>query len=137
MFLVTIKKQVFLAASIWSVVGIFLFLRGLLNIIQLTDPYKYLWLLAALFLGLIKAKVVLEKNAQKISNRILSRQNPSSILGFLPLKSWLLIGSMVAFGFFLRHSSINRSLVWSIYIAIGAALFASSRIFWSVWKATE
>ena len=134
MFLITTKKQILLAAIMWSAVGIFLFLRGLINIFQLTDPYKYLWLIIGLILGLVKAKVVLEKNAQKISKRILSRTNPSSFWGFLPVKSWLLIISMIAFGFFLRHSNLNRSFVLSVYVAIGAALFASSRIFWNNWR---
>ncbi len=132
--LVSIKKQLLSAAIMWSAVGIFLFLRGVINISFLDDPYKYLWVTIALALGIFKAKFVLEKTAKRIIERILKRDDPSHFFGFLPLKSWILIGSMIGLGILLRHSPLNRSLVWSVYVAIGAALFASSRIFWKGWK---
>ena len=129
-----LKSQMLAAAIMWSLVGIFLFLRGLLHIINLTDPYKPLWISVALVAGLFKAKVVLEKTARKIVTRISKRPEPSCLFGFMPSKSWLLILGMILLGILLRKSPLNRSLVWSIYIAIGAALFASSRIFWMSWK---
>ena len=132
--LISIKKQLLSAAIMWSAVGLFLFFRGVINISFLDDPYKYLWVAIALFLGVFKAKFVLEKTAERIIERILKRKEPSNLFGFLPLKTWFLIGSMIGLGILLRHSPLNRSLVWSVYVAIGAALFASSRIFWKGWK---
>ena len=119
-----------------KLVGIFLFGRGLWNILYVEDPYKLLWVALALGAGLLKAKMVLEKTAFNISDRIRNRPEPSCLFGFMPLKSWLLIAGMIMLGILLRKSPLNRSLVWSIYIAIGAALFASSRIFWRNWKAS-
>ncbi len=122
------------AALMWSAVGIFLCGRGLVNIIKVEDPYKFLWVAIALVAGLFKAKMVLEKTAFRIVDRIRNRPDPSCLFGFMPVKSYLLIGAMIMLGILLRKSSLNRSLVWSVYIAIGAALFASSRIFWKNWK---
>ncbi len=128
------RTQMFAAALMWSIVGMFLFFRGLLNIWFLQDPYKFVWVAIALAIGLVKAKMVLENTAVKISSRIKDRPEPSCLFGFMPPKSWLLIIGMIILGILLRKSPLNRSLVWSIYIAIGAALFASSRIFWKSWK---
>lgn len=130
----TKKQQIFLAALMWSTVGIFLFARGLWNITLLDDPLKILWISLALMVGLLKAKIVLEKTARRIVSRIRARAENSCLFGFLSLKSWLLIIAMVAMGRILRISPLSRSLVWSIYIAIGAALFASSRIIWKQWN---
>ena len=133
--LACLKTQMLTAALMWSGVGIFLFARGLLNIVNVQDEYKPLWVGIALAAGLFKAKMVLEKTATRIVNRVKKRPDPSCLFGFMPIKSWLLIGGMILLGIILRKSPLNRSLVWSIYIAIGAALFASSRIFWKNWKA--
>ncbi len=134
--LACLRTQMLTAALMWSGVGIFLFARGLLNIVNVQDEYKLLWVGIALAAGLLKAKMVLEKTATRIIHRIKERQDPSCLFGFMPLKSWLLIGGMIMLGIILRKSPLNRSLVWSVYIAIGAALFASSRIFWKNWKAS-
>jgi len=129
-----LKTQMLTAAVMWSIVGLFLFSRGLFNIIFVNDVYKPLWIAVALAAGFFKAKLVLEKTAMKIASRIFDRPDPSCLFGFMPVKSWLLIAGMILLGILLRKSALNRSLVWSIYIAIGAALFASSRIFWIKWK---
>ncbi len=123
-----------LAALMWSAVGIFLFARGVWNIAVLDDQLKYLWIAIALAVGILKAKVVLEKTAGKIAGRILSRPEDSRLLGFLSRRSWFLIALMIIMGKLLRATPLSRSLVWSVYVAIGAALFASSRILWKNWK---
>lgn len=128
------RQQMFLAALMWSAVGIFLFGRGVLNILVLDDSLKYLWVAIALFVGLVKAKMVLEKTAGKIVERIFQRSEGSCLFGFLSVRSWVLIALMIAMGRLLRASPLSRSLVWSVYVAIGAALFASSRIIWKKWK---
>ena len=123
-----------LAALMWSAVGIFLFARGVWNIAVLDDQLKYLWIAISLAVGILKAKVVLEKTAGKIADRILNRPEDSSLLGFLSRRSWFLIALMIIMGKLLRATPLSRSLVWSVYVAIGAALFASSRILWKNWK---
>ncbi len=128
------RQQMFLAALMWSLVGVFLCVRGLINILVLEDNLKYLWVILALFIGLVKAKMVLEKTAGKIADRIFQRSSDSCLFGFLSLKSWVLIVLMMSMGKLLRLSPLSRSLVWSVYIAIGAALFASSRILWRRWR---
>ncbi len=124
----------FLAAFMWTVVGLFLCGRGLLNILVLDDNLKFLWVGLALLVGLVKAKIVLEKTASKIAERISKRSSDSCLFGFLSLKSWVLIALMIVMGRLLRASPLSRSLVWSVYVAIGAALFASSRIIWKRWR---
>ena len=127
------RQQMFLAALMWSAVGLFLFGRGLWNILLLHDSWKYLWVAIALFVGLVKAKMVLEKTAGRIAHRISQRSGRSCLFGFLSVRNWVLIALMIAMGRLLRASPLSRSLVWSVYVAIGAALFASSRIIWKRW----
>ena len=128
------KSQMFLAALMWSAVGLFLCTRGLLNILQIDDDLKFLWIVASMVGGLFKAKMVLEKTAMSISRRIQSRGEPSCLFGFLSVKNWVLIIAMIFLGICLRASPLSRLFVWSIYIAIGAALFSSSRILWGRWQ---
>ncbi len=131
----SLRQQMFLAALMWSAVGIFLFARGVLNIVVLDDSLKYLWVSIALLAGLLKAKIILEKTAARIAARILGRSSDSCLFGFLSGKSWFLIALMIIMGKLLRATPLSRSLVWSVYVAIGAALFASSRILWKQWRA--
>ncbi|RUM93149.1 MAG: hypothetical protein DSZ23_00245 [Thermodesulfatator sp.] len=130
----SIRTQMLLAALMWSAVGVFLFLRGVWNIALLDDTLKYLWIAGALVIGLVKAKIVLEKTARKITKRIYNRPEKSCVFGFLSTKSWLLIAIMIIMGKLLRATPLPRALVWSVYVAIGAALFASSRIIWKSWQ---
>ncbi len=130
----TQRQQVFLAAMMWSIVGLFLFARGIVNIFLLDDSLKYLWMALALVVGLVKAKIVLAKTADRIVARIFKRPPDASLWGFLSVRSWVLIVLMIAMGKLLRASPLPRSLVWSVYIAIGAALFSSSKIIWDKWR---
>jgi hypothetical protein len=81
------KTQMFLAALMWSTVGLFLCARGLMNILQIDDDLKLLCIVLSLLGGVFKAKMVLEKTAMMISRRIWSREEPSCLFGFFVKRS--------------------------------------------------
>jgi len=121
------KTQRIFAALIWSVVGIFLMLRGGGFLLQV----QALWLaVVGVAIGCGKSIFMLDKSARKNIARIESLADGSCIGGVYSLKMWLLVGLMVALGITLRHSSAPREIVGVIYVAIGWALFFSSRLLW-------
>ena len=54
--------------------------------------------------------------------------------GFLSLRSWALVAVMVVAGRLLRGSHVARGILGAIYLAVGIALFLSSRVAWRAWR---
>jgi tellurite resistance protein TehA-like permease len=48
------------------------------------------------------------------------------IFGFQPIKSYLIMGAMIALGVTLRHSAVPRPELAVVYLAIGGALLLAS-----------
>ncbi|MGQ9498986.1 MAG: hypothetical protein ACUVQ6_01175 [Dissulfurimicrobium sp.] len=126
----SVLTNLFLAGLMWSAVGIFLLLRGELNLNR-TDCLVYLifWVM----IGVLKGRLILDKTAARIRDRILERGDGKCAGGFLAFKSWGLILVMILFGRLLRMSSLPSNFVWGVYAAIGTGLLFSSRIFWIRW----
>lgn len=59
-------------------------------------------------------------------DRILPMEGRRCIFSFMPWKSYVLIGIMIAAGFLLRHSPIPKLYLAVLYIGIGSALILSS-----------
>ncbi len=117
------------AAVMWSVVGLALGIRGLINL-DFSAWTGAVWAVAALIVGGFKGQFVLKKTACRAISRIIERGDDKCLGGFMSLKSWLLIASMIIMGKLLRASPLPHNLVWSVYVAVGAALSVSSRFFW-------
>ncbi len=117
------------AAIMWSVVGIALGVRGLLNF-DFSSWIGIAWVAGAVVIGGLKGQFILKKSACRAIKRIVERGDDKCLGGFMSAKSWLLIASMIIMGKLLRASPLPHNLVWSVYVAVGTALAVSSRFFW-------
>lgn len=123
-----------LAGAMWTVVGTGLAVVGgrwLWRSPSAAAP----WLAAAaVVIGVAKARWVLDRAAAKIVDRIRSRGDGRCVGGFLSLRSWALVLLMVVAGRLLRGSHVARSLIGTLYLAVGTGLVLSSRIAWRAWR---
>lgn len=114
-------------ALIWSVVGVFLMLRGGVFLLAVDS----LWLsVVGILIGSVKSLFMLDKSAIKNILRLQELTDGSCIGGVYSLKMWLLVGGMILLGIALRKSSLPREIVGVVYVAIGWGLFFSSRLLW-------
>lgn len=130
------RTQLLLAGLMWTAVGLLLPTLGLVWDVQ---GYGLLGLVFAapfLALGLAKSKI-LDRISDGTIEHIRGRDPEAPFLGFLPLRSWLLIGLMMATGATLRHFLVGghpRAWLGFVYVAVGSALLISSRNLWRGWR---
>jgi len=123
----SLRTHHFLAASIWSLVGIFLMTRGGLFL----HTAGSLWLfLPAVVVGTCKSIFMLDKAARKNLTRLSGKEDGDCLGGVYSAKMWALVAMMMAAGVLLRRSGLPWAVVGTIYVAIGWALFFSSRLLW-------
>jgi hypothetical protein len=123
----SLRTHHFLAASIWSLVGIFLMTRGYFFL----HAVDGLWLfLPATILGTGKSIFLLDKSAAKNLSRLSGKSDGDCLGGVYSVKMWLLVATMMLLGWLLRRSGLPGEFVGTFYIAIGWALFFSSRLLW-------
>lgn len=124
------RVHLLLSAFLWTAVGIFLMLRGG----QWLLAAGQIWLiLPAVVLGSGKSLLILDRTARKSIHRILHFGDNTCLGAVYSFRTWLLVLAMIGLGIFLRQSALPRVLLGFIYIAIGWALFLSSRLAWRVW----
>jgi hypothetical protein len=130
------RTQLLLAGLMWTAVGVMLPTLGLVWDVQ---GYGLLGLVFAapfLAVGLLKSKI-LDRISGATIEHIRSRDPEGPFLGFLPLRSWLLIGLMMVTGATLRHFLVGgapRAWLGFVYVAVGSALLISSRKLWRGWR---
>ncbi len=125
------SSHLFLAGLLWTVVGFGLIIRG---VIWLEHSGQW-WIIAVgLLLGSCKSLFVLDKTAQKGVRRILEFSDVTCVGAVYSIKTWLLVGCMMAAGYLLRHSSLPLPLLALSYITVGWGLLMSSRHAWIAWK---
>jgi hypothetical protein len=99
------------------------------------DRYWHAWALAAaLAIGVLKARYLLDRVAAKAVARIRERGH-ASFLGFLSWRSWLLVALMMGGGMTLRRlivhpGVIGAGILGALYLGVGLALFIADRVFW-------
>ena len=86
----------------------------------------YLYSGAGILLALMVHHFGFLKIAEKNMSRILELKGKRCFFAFIPWKSYLIIGVMVAMGAILRHSMIPKKSLAILYIGIGLALILSS-----------
>jgi hypothetical protein len=134
-----VRVQMFSAALLWFVGTAFLLVRGVL-FIEAPGPDSHFsyWILpivvVAIAIGLIKARYILIRYANKAVARI-QRRGHACYFGFFAPTSWLFILVMMGGGVLLRHSTLvhfwwGRVFLSTLYIAVGTALAIADRIFW-------
>jgi len=127
-----VRIQLVAAASMWLIGSSILLIRGV-GYIQ--GRYWHAWILAlGLALGVLKARLLLDRVATKAVLRIQGRAD-ASVLGFFSAKSWALIAVMMGSGITLRHLVVNPNqigagIMGAIYVGVGTALLLADRVFW-------
>ena len=93
------------------------------------------WLfIPALIIGTCKSLFILDKSAQKNLNRLSKKQDGSCLGGVYSPTMWGLILAMIIMGKLLRKSGLPGDYLGVFYVAIGWALFLSSRLLWNNLK---
>lgn len=122
-----------MAAFIWSVVGLFLLIRGF----GFTLVNDHLWYgLVGMAIGTVKAIFILDRTAKKNIKRIKEFDDNTCLGSVYSWKTWLLVAAMILLGRFLRTSAMPREVVGLIYTAVGWGLMLASRLMWLEWKRT-
>ncbi|HTX69112.1 MAG TPA: hypothetical protein VMH50_08190 [Thermoleophilia bacterium] len=131
--------QLIAAAVLWGVGTSVLLIRGVFYLISQdeVDRFGY-WVaaigLAAVAIGLVKARLILIRYARKAVRRIRTRGH-ACFFGFFAPSSWLFILVMMGGGMMLRRTPLvdywwGRTFLGILYIAVGTALLTADVIFW-------
>ena len=136
-----VRVQLYAAAILWLVAVSFLLVRGVLFIeapAGVQHSHFSYWIvpiaLVAIVIGIIKARFILIRYANKAVARI-QRRGHACFFGFFAPTSWLFVLVMMGGGIALRHSALvdyawGRIFLSTLYIAVGTALAIADRIFW-------
>ena len=128
------RIHLLLAATLWSLIGIFLMFRG----ISWLTTIEKLWIaIPALIAGTLKSSFILDRTAKKGIQRILEMADGTCLGAVYSIKTWLLVLVMMGAGMTLRRSAMPHELLGGIYITIGWALFYSSRHAWRAWRSNS
>ena len=124
--------HLFVAPFLWTAIGLMLMVRGFGWI----GPGPARWLvLVALVLGTFKSLFVLDRAAEKCLHRIKNMDDNTCIGAVYSWKTWLLVTLMMVFGLTMRTLTEPGMVIGTLYVAIGWALFFSSRHGWQQWLA--
>jgi len=122
--------HLFVAPFLWTAIGLMLMVRGFGWI----GPGPARWLvLVALVLGTFKSLFVLDRAAEKCLHRIKNMDDNTCIGAVYSWKTWLLVTLMMVFGLTMRTLTEPGMVIGTLYVAIGWALFFSSRHGWLQW----
>jgi hypothetical protein len=133
------RVQMFGAAVTWLVGLSFLLVRGVLFMVGKGPGLHFShWLapvvIVAIVLGIIKARYILIRYADKSVARI-EHRGRACFFGFFSLKAWLFVLVMMGGGIMLRSTPLvdyswGRALLSVLYIAVGTGLLIADRVFW-------
>jgi hypothetical protein len=123
--------HLFVAASLWTVVGLSLMIRGAVWL----NTIGQLWIVVpALIMGTAKSFFMLDRSAKKSINRIVATRDGRCLGGVYSIKTWLLVLVMMTAGCLMRNSTLPKEFLGLFYVSIGWGLLFSSRNAWFVWK---
>jgi len=130
------RTQLLLAGALWTVVGTLLLGFGSRWTLEAYGAGAGALAVAlGIAAGLLKGRIVLDRAAARIADRIAARGDGRCAGGFLSWRSWLLVALMSGAGRLLRGGLLPHAVVGPLYAAIGAGLLFSSRVAWSRWRA--
>jgi hypothetical protein len=122
--------HLFAAPFLWTAIGTMLMVRGF----NWIGPGPGRWLVVpAVLAGTAKSMLVLDKTAKKSLARIMELDDNTCIGAVYSWKTWLLVGLMMAAGITMRKLTDPGMVIGTLYMAIGWALFLSSRHGWLQW----
>jgi len=124
------RTLLFCAALLWTAIGLLLVQRGT----QYLVPHGSFWLvLAAVGLGSLKSRFILDRAAKRGVERIRRFSDNTCIGAVYSWKTWLVVLAMAVFGLIVRGGSIPGYIVGIVCVAVGWALIGSSRFGWKAW----
>ena len=129
----SVRTRLGLAAATWSAVGAGLFAAGLIWSNEARGPLTSVLLVLALGVGWLKARFVLEPRAAANARRIAAAGDGRCLGGFFSWGSWAFVAGMIVLGAALRRSTLPRTWLGALYVAVGAALLVASRAAWMEW----
>jgi len=122
-----------LAWMMWSIVGFVLMGVGAWWSLE-AAPVVAPWIIAGAFaIGVLKSRLALDRAARGVIERIRARGDGRCVGGFLSLRTWAFVALMMVGGRLLR-GTLAHWIVGPVYIAVGSALFLSSRLAWRAWR---
>ena len=134
-----IRIQLIAAAVLWGVGTSILLIRGLFYMFAQEELDRWgfgvaLIGLVAIAIGVVKARLILIRYAQKAVRRIRTRGH-ACFFGFFAPSSWLFILVMMGGGMLLRRTPLvdfwqGRTFLGILYVAVGTALLIADLIFW-------
>jgi hypothetical protein len=125
-----IRTRIFVAALLWSGIGLMLLVRGVLAV---SGSGREWWLAAALVLGGLKSRLILDRVVRRNMERLRALDGARCIGGVYSVKTWLLVAAMIVLGRGLRMSPLPLWITGLIYATVGSGLFWSSRVGWTAW----
>lgn len=125
--------RVLLAALMWSMAGTLLAFFGVRWVIR--SGVSGLLIVPAMVVGVLKAKLVLERSAVRAVARIREQGSGRCAGGFFSWKGWLFVILMAGLGRILRGGVVPVSVVGLVYVAVGSALLVASVRLWQGWVA--
>ena len=127
------RLHLLLAAALWTVVATLLLIFGARWTLAERMPYAWLVVSAAVAVGLIKARFVLDHIATRMIERIEEHGDGRCVGGFLSLRSWAFVALMVGVGRLLRSGLLPGVVLGLVYLSIGTALLLATRRLWRAW----
>lgn len=131
-----VPTQLMLAWLMWATVGLALSLVGALWTWESQPGSAPLIVAIAAAAGAMKSRLVLDRAALKVADRICARGDGRCLGGFLSMRTWGLVILMMVAGRLVR-GTFAHGVVGPIYLAVGAALCVSSRLTWRAWRASR
>jgi hypothetical protein len=128
------RTRLMLAASVWSGVGLVLFVVGVHWVLLAPVWWDLPTGLAALGVGWAKGTYVLARSAEANALRIENGEHRRFIGAAFPVGMWAMAVGMMALGAYLRRSHMPRFWLGLIYVAVGTALLIGSRVSWAHWR---
>ena len=116
----------FTAGILWTAVGLFLCLLAAHWLRTMVNRGTIYYALSGILMAAGVYKFGFSKIARKNINRVCQYPDKVCFFAFQEWRSYLIISVMAPLGIFLRHSSLPRQYLATIYITIGLALFLSS-----------
>jgi hypothetical protein len=129
------KRYILLiAAFIWTMAGVMLFVRGAFYVLQFSN-FKAIHFLIAILFGIGFFWVLFKKISFKHIHRIKNIEiEKPCIFSFFNFKSYLIMGLMITMGIMLRKSGhVNKDILYTFYVGMGIPLLISAGRFYKAW----
>ena len=128
------RTRILTAATVWSVLGIFLIAKGLWFSYNVAYLIIFFAVALGLGLGLAKSRFVFDRVAIKVLTHIGTKPSRSCLGGLFSIRNWALILVMAVFGRAIGGLPIHAALKTGLYVMVGSGLGYSSRLLWRAWR---